>query len=170
MIKRRESNLLATNLPHSQRTNKKLKAHEKNLRKLVSALKVQLYKRMTKSAYSRPACTGIVQPCVSILDRSQCIFALLHATVGWVHRSVRYDSTCVFSTFFFSPWLPTSPHALKTHFYSGQFRRLLLTFLPRDRRTFYLACARTPRHQLCDTFFILYEFFHLARTPHIMHR
>lgn len=144
---------------------KNWKRMKKNLRKLVSALKVQLYVQTNDKICLQQ--TGMVQPCVSILDRPRCIFALLHATVGWTHRSARYDSACQFSSRFF---LPGSLHALEIHFYSGQFRRLLLTFLSRDRRTFHLACARARSPPLCDTFFILYELFHLARTPHTMHR
>lgn len=139
MIKRRESNLLATNLPHSQCTNEKLEAHEKKLRKLVSALKVRLYiQTHDKICLQQTRCTGVVQPCVSILDRSRCIFALLHATGGCIDRPDTIARASFLRVFFslFPPGfpLPLPPPVLETHFYPGQFRRLLLTFLPRDRR------------------------------------
>lgn len=118
-----------------------------------------------KSAYNRPVCTSVWCSRAFRFWTGRGAFSLFYTrTDGWTDGRTdgcidRPDTItrASFLRVFFS-LVPCAP-TLETHFYSGQFRRLLLTFLSRDRRTFYLACARTPRRRLCDTFFILYEFF-----------
>lgn len=149
----------------------------KKLRKLVSALKVRLYVQTNDKICLQQdrSVPGVVQSCVSTPDRSRCIFALLHATnADGMHRSVRYDSACQFSPrFFFSPATP--PPCSKPTFILDNFGRLLLTFLSRDRRTFYFVCARalsSPSVMQYIFYFIrVFSTSHThTHTPHIMHR
>lgn len=145
----------------------------KKLRKLVSALKVRFYVQTHDKICLQQTglCTVVVQPCVSILDRSRCIFALLHATGGCIDRSDTIARASLLRDFFsLSGSLPRLPPlsatALETHFYPGQFRRLLLTFLPRDRRTFHLACARARARSPPPVMRYIFYFIRVFSTSH----
>jgi len=139
-----------------------------------------MYKRMTKSAYNRPVWHRRDAAARFDSRQSRCIFAPFTrcgrpaASIGPIAR------VPVLRAFFLPPPPGSSPRllptVLETHFYPEQFRRLLLTFLSPDRRTFHCvrACARASTRvtcarracactrgcrRSCDTFFIPYAFF-----------
>lgn len=135
---------------------------------MISTLKFRLYKRMTKSAYNRLACTGAMQPCVP--DSRGAFFALLHAAAVGLHRSDRYDNACQFSPPFF---LPVSSVSLSFSYRAQKPKKYFILnnfdgcfWRPsraRDRHTVLSTCVRVCyRRQLRDTF-LFYTHF---STPH----
>lgn len=166
MIKQqRESNLLATRKFISFVQMKNWKRTKKNCANWYLALKIQPYVQTNDKICLQQTDQhrGVVQPCISILNKSRCIFALLHATDERMHRSARYDSACQFSPRFFSPWLP-APCSLahtrsKPTFILDNFDGCFWRFSPATDAGSSSHARTTPRRQLYDTFFILYEFF-----------